>query len=88
MMKRWTFGKHALLSVLVALVLRLVMQRTATEVSSYGVIGSLDGPTTIFIARKGSTLRSFVRKWLWILVLPLLLLLYWPIRLLACGADE
>lgn len=91
-MKKWTFGKHLLLSVTIALlvqfmpeaIIKFMLKRSTREAASIGIIGGADGPTSIFIAEKTGLARSYR----WLMVLPVLLLLYLPIWLLARRTNQ
>ncbi len=91
-MRKWTFGKHVLLSAVMTLVIRfapeaiirLMLKRSTREAASIGIIGGADGPTSIFIAEK----TGITHNYRWLLVFPILLLLYVPIWLLTRGATN
>ncbi len=91
-MKKWSFGKHLLLSVVIALlvqfvpevIIKFMLKRSTREAASIGIIGGADGPTSIFVAEKAGITRNYR----WLMVLPVLLLLYLPIWLLARRTDQ
>lgn len=90
--KKWTFGKHALLSVVITLlirfapeaIIRFMLKRSTHEAASIGIIGGADGPTSIFISGKVGSPHGYR----WLMALPVLLLLYLPIWLLARRTNQ
>jgi Na+-transporting methylmalonyl-CoA/oxaloacetate decarboxylase beta subunit len=94
-MKDWNLLKHAISALLISALLIAALFNylwsftTAHEAAAIGIIGGADGPTSIFISGKDSTILSlFILRAIFTPAVPgliafiIMMLLYRPVRLL------
>lgn len=80
MLNKWTFGKHVAVCLGLWLLLNIfgIFLLPSNKAISLGVIGGIDGPTTVFLSGKLMTFLS--QNVFLLLLLAVTLLLYKPIK--------
>lgn len=86
--RMWNFGMHFIFSLILTLIIGIAARFAITRhvAASIGIIGSADGPTTIFISNKMTGM--FRSSLLYVVLFIVLLTLYIPLKALIrrkCG---
>jgi Na+-transporting methylmalonyl-CoA/oxaloacetate decarboxylase beta subunit len=94
-MRNWNLLKHTISALLIAVLFNYLWGFiTVREAAAIGIIGGADGPTSIFISGKDSTLLSlFILRAVFTPTVPgliafiIMMLLYRPVRQLLKGKQ-